>query len=266
MRKPLSKSNPEMAVPRKGVRSVEHSSRLLLALTEAGAALPLKSVAAASKMSASTAHRYLTSLARVDFVRQDPTTGFYDLGPLAVRVGLAALGRFDFIERADEELRGLTQRLRIDGHLTIWGDHGPTIIRIRQANSPILTNLRLGRNLPLFGSASGRIFLAFLPAEMTRTMLEQELSRQPDMLDARYTADRMIREVRVQGFACVDGSVVPGLRAIAAPILDLQGDLRACMALVSPSESLVRLPNPVMDDLLATVRKTSQGLGWAAKN
>jgi DNA-binding IclR family transcriptional regulator len=262
MRQALSKSNPENVAPRKGVRSVEHSARLLLALIEGGEALPLKSVAAASRMSASTAHRYLASLTRVDFVRQDPVTGFYDLGPLAIRLGLAALSRFDFVERADQELRGLTQRLRIDGHVSIWGDYGPTIIRVRQANSPILTNLRLGRNLPLFASASGRIFLAFLPEEMTRAALDAEMARQTDVLEARQAVQRIIREVRQQGFAYTDGSVVPGLRAIAAPILDLQGGLCACVALVSPSESLVRFPNAMLDDLLATAQKTSRGLGW----
>ncbi|HTH99131.1 MAG TPA: IclR family transcriptional regulator [Stellaceae bacterium] len=248
---------------RKGVQSVEHAARLLRALIAVGEAVPLKTVAAASGMSASTAHRYLTSLARVDLVRQEPVTGFYDLGPLATGLGLAALSRFDYIERADEELRGLTRRLRIDGHLSIWGDHGPTIVRIRHANSPILTNLRLGRTLPLFASATGRIFMSYLPEEMTRSLLQAELAQQPDIIEARFAAERIKQEVLQNGFAWIDGSVIPGLRSIAVPILDLQGDLRACIALVSASESLVRFPNPMLDDLLRTARETARGLGWS---
>jgi hypothetical protein len=256
------KNDDDASDQRKGVQSVEHAARLLEALIQAGAAVPLKVAAAGSGMSASTAHRYLTSLVRVGLVRQDGPTGFYDLGSLATRLGLAALGRFDYVERADERLRGLTQRLRIDGHLTIWGDHGPTIIRIRQANSPILTNLRLGRTLPLFGSASGRIFLAYLSRETTRATLDQELARESDQIEARAHAERVIAETRAQGYAWVDGSVVPGLRSVAAPILDLQGDLRACMALVSPSQSLVRFPNAMLDDLIKTAAETSRELGW----
>ena len=256
------KNDDEAGDQRKGVQSVEHAARLLEALIKAGAAVPLKVAAAEAGMSASTAHRYLTSLARVGLVRQDGPTGFYDLGSLATRLGLAALGRFDYVERADEQLRGLAQRLRIDGHLTIWGDHGPTIIRIRQANSPILTNLRLGRTLPLFGSASGRIFLAYLSRETTRANLDQQLALQSDQIEARASAERVIEETRAQGYAWIDGSVVPGLRSIAVPILDLQGDLRACMALVSPSQSLVRFPNAMLDDLVRTAAETSRELGW----
>ena len=55
---------------------------------------------------------------------------------------------------------------------------------------------------------------------------------------------------------------MPGLRSIAVPILDLQGDLRACMALVSPSQSLVRFPNAMLDDLMGTAAETSRELGW----
>ena len=256
------KNDDDASDQRKGVQSVEHAARLLEALIQAGAAVPLKVAAAGSGMSASTAHRYLTSLVRVGLVRQDGPTGFYDLGSLATRLGLAALGRFDYVERADEQLRGLTQRLRIDGHLTIWGDHGPTIIRIRQANSPILTNLRLGRTLPLFGSASGRIVLAYLSRETTRATLDQELARESDQIEARACAERVIAQTRAQGYAWVDGSVVPGLRSVAAPILDLQGDLRACMARVSPSQSLVRFPNAMLDDLIRTAAETSRELGW----
>ena len=108
--------------------------------------------------------------------------------------------------------------------------------------------------------------MSYLPSEMTRSALERELSRQPDVIETRYEAERLVGEVRESGFAWIDGSVVPGLRAIAAPILDLQGDLRACMALVSPSESLVRVPNPILDDLMETARATSRGLGWTEKS
>src|SRR3954454_24044894 len=152
---------------RKGVQSVEHAARLLKAMIAAGHAVQLKSIASGAAMSPSMAHRYLTSLARADLVRQEPATGFYDLGPLATSLGLAALSRFDYIERGDEELRELTRRLGFDGHLSIWGDHEPTIVRIRHAYSQILTNLRLGRRLPLLGSALGRVFLASLPQEVT---------------------------------------------------------------------------------------------------
>ena len=260
----IGKLQGQDADTRKGVQSVEHAARLLKAMIAAGQASPLKSIASAAGMSASMAHRYLTSLARTDLVRQEPSTGFYDLGPLATGLGLAALSRFDYIERGDEELRDLTRHLGFDGHLSIWGDHGPTIVRIRHANSPILTNLRLGRTLPLLGSASGRVFLTFLPEEVTRPLLEVELAGHPKAEQAWAKVESVRNDVVKMGFAWVDGSVIPGLRAIAAPILDMQGDLRATMALVGASASLVKIPNSMVDALLRAARETARGLGWGS--
>jgi DNA-binding IclR family transcriptional regulator len=247
---------------RKGVQSVEHGARVLKALIAARGAVPLKTVASLSQMSASSAHRYLTSLARAELVRQEPVSGHYDLGPLAIKLGLAALDRIDYVERADEALHNLTQRLKIDGHISIWGDHGPTIIRIRQAHLPILTNLRLGRTLPLMGSASGRIFLAHMPEALTSPTLAQETGPAGASGVASAKVKAVIDEVRSAGFAAIDGSVVPGLRAIAAPIFDLQGDLRACMALVSPSQALVDVASPAITALVEAARSTSEALGW----
>ena len=42
----------------------------------------------------------------------------------------------------------------------------------------------------------------------------------------------------------------------------MQGALRAAMSLVSNQASLVKFPNPVVDDLLATAKPASQRLGW----
>jgi DNA-binding IclR family transcriptional regulator len=250
---------------RKGIQSVEQASGLLEALIKAGAELPLTTLARSSAMSPSSAHRYLTSLSRIGLVRQNAVTGHYDLGAMAIRLGLAALSRFDFIEMADTALHGLTQRVKVDGHVSVWGDFGPTIVRIRQTNTPILTNLRLGRVVPVLGSASGQVFCAYLPEEATRTLRDKDLKAPNCPFKSRANIRDHLARVRDQGFAWIDGSVIPGLRSIAAPILDLQGNLLAVVALVGPDQSLVEFPNPVLADLLATSSRTSEALGYSPK-
>ena len=81
---------------RKGVQSVEQGTRLLEALIRSKRALPLRLLAQMADMSPSTAHRYLASFIRVDLIVQDPATGHYDLGTLALRLGLAALNKRKF--------------------------------------------------------------------------------------------------------------------------------------------------------------------------
>jgi DNA-binding IclR family transcriptional regulator len=252
-----------MAGQRKGIQSVEHGTKLLESLIESRQALPLKTLAAAAGMSPSMAHRYLTSFIRAELVRQDPVSGHYDLGALALRLGIAALNRTDFIQAADDEFRDLVRRVNIDGHMSVWGDYGTTIVRIHNRYVPILTNLRLGGILPLYDSAAGRIFLAYQDEKTVKDVLAAELARSGDSRPSNQDIAAVIADVRANGYAWIDGQVFHGVRALAAPIFYPQGQLCAAMSLVSNEASLVQFPNPVLDDLVATASRISRRLGWS---
>lgn len=264
MRKTQSRVKAIGAAPamngRKGVQSVEHGARLLEALIQARAALPLKLIAERAAMSPSMAHRYLASFIRVDLVRQDPVSGYYDLSTLSLRLGLAALNRSDFIQTADDEMKALVARVQVDGHISVWGDYGPTIVRLQHMVRPILTNERLGGVLPLLTSAAGLIFLAYEPREVSAALLKAE--RAAGGLPKMKDIEHRIAQVRRDGFATIDGLILSDLRAIAAPVLDSEDQLVATISLVSNRAELVDLPNPVADDFLETGRRISRRLGW----
>lgn len=53
--------------------------------------LPLGELAARAGMASAKAHPYLVSFVRVGLVQQDSATGFYELGPFALQMGLVSL-------------------------------------------------------------------------------------------------------------------------------------------------------------------------------
>ncbi|ARP99687.1 hypothetical protein CAK95_11755 [Pseudorhodoplanes sinuspersici] len=63
--------------------------------------------------------------------------------------------------------------------------------------------------------------------------------RKPSEKDIQSIIDK----VRRDGFSWIDGQVFHSFRALAAPICDPQGKLRAAMSLVSNQSSLVKFPN-----------------------
>ena len=74
------------------MQSVEVGASLLRALADADAPQSLGALARAAGMSSAKAHRYLVSYVQAGLAVQSERNGTYDLGPLAVRLGLAALG------------------------------------------------------------------------------------------------------------------------------------------------------------------------------
>ena len=76
---------------RRGIKAVEVAGQILDHLARAQAPVALRELAAAGRMSPGKVHRYLASFLASGLARQDPATRQYALGPLAMRLGLAAL-------------------------------------------------------------------------------------------------------------------------------------------------------------------------------
>jgi len=225
---------------RAGIQSVEVGFELLKALSDAPGALMLRDLAANAGMSAAKAHRYLVSFQRMGLVVQDPVSTRYDLGPAALRLGLASLARIDAVKLARERIPAL---LAETGHtlaIAVWGNQGPTMVHWAEAPQTVPVTLRLGDVMPLLTSATGRCFAAFMPregrdGERIPAMIRDELARLKQLPDTglplvdvpRTPTDvqTLLQETRGQGMGRVVHSLLPGVGGFCAPVFDAQGRL-----------------------------------------
>lgn len=226
---------------RAGIQSVEVGFELLDALSQAEGALMLRDLAAAAGMSAAKAHRYLVSFQRMGLVVQDPVSTRYDLGPAALRIGLASLARLDAVKFARERIDGL---LAETGHtlaIAVWGNQGPTMVHWIEAPQTVPVTLRLGDVMPLLTSATGRCFAAFMgsegrDAQRIAPMVRDELARLKklplhgdlplvDVPQSPQEVQTLLEDTRRRGLARVVHSLLPGVGGFCAPVFDAQGRL-----------------------------------------
>src|SRR5437773_4510106 len=118
------------------------------------------------------AHRYLVSLIRAGLAEQDRESGRYRLGPLALELGLAALGAMDVLKSGAEVIADLRAAIDETVLLAIWGNKGPVVARWEESTRPVATNVRAGWVMPLANSATGRLFAAYLPPTITNPLLK----------------------------------------------------------------------------------------------
>ena len=222
---------------RHGIQSVEVAGPLLAALTAVEAPLMLKDLAAAAHMPAAKAHRYLVSLVRLGLVNQDAATGRYDLGPFALELGVAALGRLDAARPANDAAEKLRDDLGETVVLAVWGPLGVTLVRIAEPVRAITVSMRAGAVAPLTASAAGLLFAAYLPPAATAAALRRELdaNRKGGNLQApttREALDRLLEEVRAVGMSRAVGAFAPGVNSFAAPIFDHTGRIVFALTLI----------------------------------
>jgi DNA-binding IclR family transcriptional regulator len=246
---------------RKSIHSVESGVRILRALmqTPLGGA-PLREIAAAAKMSRSQAHRYLLAYINTGMVTQEPQSGLYALGPTALKIGLSAVSRLDVVQQSAGELRNLVDTVGCTVLLSIWGDHGPTVVRWAFGRRPLVTSLNIGSALPLQNSSAGTIFLAFQAPPQVLELLEYERASGYGL--SRRELSRKIKATRKDGYSIVSGDVIPGLSAISVPVFDAHGWPAAVIGLVGSSTDKTFLCQRNIDIALQAAHRISTAIGW----
>src|SRR3712207_8468521 len=106
---------------KRGIQSVEVGGQLLLALVESGKPMMLRDVAAHAGMPPAKAHPYLVSFMRLGLVEQDRASGRYELGPLALQMGLACMRRLNPVRIGTEAIIELSDEIGQAVALSLWG-------------------------------------------------------------------------------------------------------------------------------------------------
>lgn len=257
---------------RQGIQSVVVGSRILEALTYRNGAMSLTEIAKAAEMAPAKAHRYLVGFVTSGLIVQNEISGHYDLGPLALDLGLAAIRRLDVVELAYPMMVAMRDETNETMSLAVWGNLGATLVRWVPSNAPVSITINVGAVLPLLTSSNGRIFAAYLPKEMIDPLIEEELRREEPVLKAaglstRPKIDKVLRSVRQNGMAAGVGLVVPAIASLSAPVFDRTGSVVAALTVVGITGMMAtEFDSPMAEKLRETAASVSRKLGFKEGN
>jgi DNA-binding IclR family transcriptional regulator len=246
-----------------GIQSIEVGNELLVVLSGAARSMTLKELAAEAGMSAPKAHRYLVSYSRLGLVEQEPETGRYGLGEFSLRLGLAALGRLDAVTAAAPVMRELAEEIDQTVAVAIWANHGATFVRWAGVDSPVSATLRVGSVMPLSRSATGLMFLAYLPERQWSALLKAELAdntRQHFKPDSLAGLQPTLEQIRRQGYSRTS-DFIPGITGIAAPVFGYDQVLQLALVTLGYSAGFEREETRIRPALLRCALALSRRLG-----
>ena len=213
---------------RRGIQSIEVGGQLLLALGNQGRPMPLGELAKAANMLPGRAHPYLVSYSKLGLVTQEPSTGYYWLGPTAIQLGLVSLRMLNPVREATSFAEALARETGHSVALSVWGTQGPTIVYLFDAIYPLHTNIRTGTLMSLAGTATGRLFASYLPSKLIEEfMLEDHRRIGPDIAQPipPESVQEMLVEVRKHGVSRALNNPTPGICSFAAPVFDYSGNI-----------------------------------------
>jgi IclR family acetate operon transcriptional repressor len=220
--------------------SSERSLRLLQCVAAADRAVSLADLAERLALPKPTLHRLCAQLVTQGFLARDVDEKSYSAGPALRALALDTLNRgtsrglrHAVLTRLVDDVGETCNFTTLDGAQIVYLD------RV-EARWPLRLTLDVGSHVPLHCTSSGKLFLASLPPEQSEALLAGlEL---PALTAHTITSHKLLREecatIARSGYSTDREEFIAGLIAVAVPVLDGAGRIRACIAMHAPTARL----------------------------
>lgn len=202
------------------VQSLERGLAVIRAFGAENPELRLSDVARATGLTRAAARRFLLTLVRLGYVRQDGAT--FSLRPRVLELGYAYLSALSLPEVAMPHMETLVAEVNESSSVAVLDDLDVVYVARVPTQRIMTITIAVGTRLPAYPTSMGRVLLAGLSPDT----LDERLGRiAVEPLTERTVPDvealrERIEDVRGAGWAAVDQELEQGVRSAAVPIRD----------------------------------------------
>jgi IclR family acetate operon transcriptional repressor len=229
----------ELAVPATG-SSAERNLRLLGALARTRRALSLAELATLLALPKATAHRLCAQLLASGHLARDIDERTFVAGPALRQLALDTLNHDTVRGLRHVVLDELVQQIGETCNFTTLDGASVLYLDRVEAPWPWRLTLDVGAHVPLHCTASGKLFLALMPAAQRDALLAhlplQRLTS--NTLASRKALRAECEQIARHKWSTDREEFIPGLIALAVPVFDAEGQARAAIAVHAPSARL----------------------------
>lgn len=219
---------------------VERNLRVLRCVADAGRAISLAEMAELSSLPKGTLHRLGVKLVETGFLTRDIDDRSFTTGPALRELAFATLNNGVVRGLRHEVLSALVSMVGETCNLTTLDGARILYLDRVEAQWPLRLTLEVGSRVPVHCTASGKLFLAMMPPRDAAALIE---GLALDALTSRtITSAKALQKecerIREAGFSEDREEFIAGLIALAVPVFDRVGAMRAALALHAPTVRL----------------------------
>jgi IclR family acetate operon transcriptional repressor len=234
------------------VQSLNRALAILDALADSERGLTLTVLARRVALPPSSAHRLLTTLQRQRFVRFEPASMCWQIGVHAFVVGNAFVRSRDVVTLAKPFMRRPMERTGETINLYVL-NAGEAVCLAQVPGPQMMPAIsRPGGGVRVHRSAAGKAMLAHRPpGEVAEMVAMHGMPRATgNTIVSLPKLEAELARARLRGYAVDDEEFMPGLRCVAAAVLDESGMAQAAISVAGPAarmtdERLAALGNVV---------------------
>jgi DNA-binding IclR family transcriptional regulator len=220
--------------------SAERTLRLLALLAEEGRPMTLAELTTQLNLPKGTVHRLCANLMATGYLARDVDERQFTIGPAMRTMAFNALNHTTLRGMRHAVLKALVAEINETCNFTTLDGAEVMYLDRVEAKWPLRLTIDVGSHVPLHCTASGKLLLAHLPKRQRDTVIRR--LPMPRLTPATLATPQALRaecdEIVRVGFARDREEFVAGLIAIAVPVRDARGDVRATVSVHAPTARL----------------------------
>ncbi|MBK3333302.1 IclR family transcriptional regulator [Persephonella atlantica] len=200
------------------------------------------------------------------YINFNPKKKTYTLGIKNFEVGYSYLSHVDIRNIARPYLQYLGEKFQENVYLAVRSGFEVVYIDSYEVSRPVVVKSRVGRLLPLYASASGKVHLADMDEDELEEFFREE-KLVPYTKNTITDKDKLlehIKLVREQGYAVDDEEWEEEVRCLSVPVRDHTGRVTAAVTLSAPSWRIPseKLTGDIKDEFIKKAEELSERLGY----
>ena len=237
--------------------------KLLECLAESPQGLSVRELGDMLHMHRTSVYRYLKALLATQYAKRN-ADGRYHVGPRMFEITGIALAGLDLRNVAHPYLLELSESTEATVHMCqLNGLEMVYIDKVETSRSLPLFS-RIGARAPVYATGVGKALLAFSPPER-REMIISSLEMRP------YTPKTIVDKVRFaeeldaigkRGYALDQGEHEEGIACLAAPIVDLYGEVIAALSITDIERVIVAKEAEYAAKVRDVAQRVSHEMGY----
>ena len=240
------------------VRAVERALQILECFDDEHPERGISEIAQAVDLHKATAYRIVTTLVNYGYLEWAAEGQKYRLGLELTNLGFKVIRRMDLRHEALPYMKELVQEWDETCDLSIFDQGRVFYIEVLRGNHALTISAAVGQRLPVHCTASGKLFLAFLPEAELNAILNHPMDTYTDnTVTSRDELFDQLEKIRNQGYAVDYEEYELGICAVAAPIFNRRGSVIAAIGGPSPTSRMT--PERIME-IAEAYKKAAQAI------
>jgi DNA-binding IclR family transcriptional regulator len=221
--------------------SVANAIRLLKAFSDENYEIGISDLGKRLQLPKSTVHRLASTLIEANMLEQSEENGKYRLGLVVFELGSLVRRKMDFSSEAKPFLMELREKTGETVHLAILDGSSIVYINSLESKQAIRMTLDVGMRKPAYSTAAGKVMLAFAPPDVLEQVIAGGLAgHTPNTIVDPEEFRHELGLIRNRGYALADEEYELGVRSLAAPVRDYNGNVIAATSIAGPAQRLTK--------------------------